>query len=686
MSLLSLVTLEQSVPDPEVSEVPESQVFPRNDEAKIDLFMLWLHDSIAYWGERFEQMKEDFQFYNGNQWSDEDKAVLRGQNRPFLTINLIFRQVNLLVGQERGTRTDFSALPMGNLPEHALLSEDMTRLIKWVYSHQNDGDYVSSEVFQDGTIGGVGWWEAPIKYDTDPIDGEILIDKIEYDKILVDRRSKKYDCSDARFMIRLMPMDLEDLLVLYPDSRDVILGRLNASRMPTEASETGLSQMGLGDRPARVHDTHRADRYQDSPHIKSFYNDETGEIVVAEIWYQEYVNRLFLVDRSTGDVLPVEEEGRPHADSLVAEKPEIFSLVPRQVKTMKVAVLLPFTATLLADGNTPWVLADGSPDPYFPYIPYRAYWVDGENYGAVRQLKDPQREKNKRRSQMLHILNTAVKSGWKVAEGALAKGRDAKWLEDNGSRTGVVIETTQAGYQMVEELTPRNFPTFLNKIDQDAEQELKDVSGLNADALGERGGDSGTSGIAVARRQAIANQIATPIFDNFHRSKRLLGRMLIRRIQQAMTVPRILSITDSGSGEEATLEINQTIPPDSMDPITRAGIIKNNVTLGKYDVRVVESQSTPTARVSTLVQIKELQQAYAEAGAAFPIGILIEATDLPSKIKQKLRAALPQMQGGTMALPGGQEGSPPKGPDSLLRSPGAAALLTSEAAAAPSLP
>lgn len=58
--------------------------------------------------------------------------------------------------------------------------------------------------------------------------------------------------------------------------------------------------------------------------------------------------------------------------------------------------------------------------------------------GITRAVKDPQREKNKSKSQNLHILNTQANSGWVCDDDALSP-EGFKDLENVGSKPGLVV-------------------------------------------------------------------------------------------------------------------------------------------------------------------------------------------------------------------------------------------------------
>jgi hypothetical protein len=595
----------------------------------------WYDEAVAYWAPRFDEAREDFAFYNNRQWAQEDLEDLKKQKRPALTINLIAKQVNLLTGQERGNRTEYKAVPKGALPPQALAADDMTRLIKHVYTDTSEGPYVSSEVFQDGIIGELGWWEVPIVYEENPIDGDIVVRRVKWDHILPDPRHEDYGAQDSRYLWRLTWMGLEDACHLWPTHE----ADFHKAILIGSTQSTGLNP----ERPVVVHDVHQGDRYKDVSEAAAAGRQDT--ILFAECWYRQFQLQTFFVDRLEGDLIRIgHDEGLTLAESLVGQDPYRYRIITHEIRDMRVSVYLPEAHVLIEDGPTPYQLADGTPDPHFPYVPYKAFWVEGESHGIVRPLKDPQREKNKRRSQALHILNTSAKSGWIMEDGALADGKGAKWMEENAARTGVVIVTASGKFDRVKPIAPSGTPVAAITMEKMAEADLPGVSGINPDALGDASGRSGTkgaSGKAVALRQQQAGLISTPVFDNYHRSKRLLGQMLVRRIQQAFTVARMVSIVSSASFAAEPLAVN--VP----DPESRLGTLKNNVTLGRYDIVVVESSAAPTVRLSNLLALTEIQDAYKNAGVPFPLGILVEASDLAFDLKQRLMESLPPAMKGS---------------------------------------
>ena len=76
----------------------------------------------------FKQIKEDFEFEQGNQWEEKDVNDLRKRGIKALTINKIKPIVKLITGIERQSKSDYIAFPEGE--EDELSGEISTRLLK----------------------------------------------------------------------------------------------------------------------------------------------------------------------------------------------------------------------------------------------------------------------------------------------------------------------------------------------------------------------------------------------------------------------------------------------------------------------------------------------------------------------------------------------------------------------------
>lgn len=107
----------------------------------------------------------------------------------------------------------------------------------------------------------------------------------------------------------------------------------------------------------------------------------------------------------------------------VTEDMIALGMILRQqtVTTTEIRMLAFFDNVVLEDIQSPYKHG------FIPFVPFICYYQGEDDIpsGVVRDLKDPQREINKRRSQELHILNTQSNGGWISEEGAMSPQQEA---------------------------------------------------------------------------------------------------------------------------------------------------------------------------------------------------------------------------------------------------------------------
>lgn len=169
-----------------------------------------------------------------------------------------------------------------------------------------------------------------------------------------------------------------------------------------------------------------------------------------------------------------------------------------------------FDHTLLEETAGPYRHGD------FPDIPmiYHYYGVGDTPAGFVRDLKDPQREINKRRIQELHLLNTSANGG--------------------GTHIYHYVEPRALTNR---EREPKNPPTAIIQAEQQATEDLKTISGINESLLGVEV-PSHASGRAIELRQKQAVTHIAVIFDALRQAKKRIANLLWGRRGHAGVIPR----------------------------------------------------------------------------------------------------------------------------------------------------
>jgi hypothetical protein len=367
-----------------------------------------------------------------------------------------------------------------------------------------------------------------------------------------------------------------------------------------------------------------------------FPNVETAHLFVKEYWRFKYVEKWFVYFVDKGDM--------PRFDSEEIAKAEIERrrliyvqeggdeaqwntiLKKRKVREMHVAVRC--GGKILTDGLSPF-----EPDyAGFPFFQYIADWtpeaekqVDAVQ-GIVRCLKDAQREKNKARSQFLHIINTAANSGWIMDTNTMDPAQKEE-LKKFGSTPGIVIEANPN--TRLERIDPVGAPVAQTIREKAADDSFKEVSGVNADllAVDESSNPSGKA-IALRIRQAIT--ILEPDFRNFRYTKKLVGTCIVQILPTLFDVPKLQKILG-----EAFMKNN------GIDAIFLKRFLIQIEDL-RYNVRIAEHGDTKTMREETFEDLMQMLQ----SGIQLPFEILADFMTLPNKaeIVKKVQAYQAQQQ------------------------------------------
>lgn len=604
----------------------------------------WTH---PLWVDYRREAEEDEGFYTGgeDQWkeggSSESLRRLKGLKRATVSINHIQGLVDILTGFERQNRFDIKASPQSDEDEEG------ARLFTWLLKdvqEKADVHATSSDVFEDGIVKGLGAVEVAVDWTQDPARGDIIVEQRDPGVDLIwDPHAKDWRrFRDCRYMIRYKQAFIEEVIAKYPKHEAAL--RAAADRLGVLAAE-GVSTDGpTGDAYGGVGDPIR------SPDIAApqFYDPKSRQVLLLEAWYEDFESVWVVVSKKGNQVLEA-ETGEAARDAAAAD-PKNLTAVRRMKRMIRMAVVLPATMHTLEEDDTPY---DNDQQAY-PFVVYTGKRKKNKVFGIVRNMKDPQRVLNKRESQLLDILIQQANARPMYEEGALENPQS---LKDAWSMEPVI---TRPGHEKPGWYTPQLGDLFriLGGEGDRYKMFMRESSGINTDLLGMRADDA--SGIAIARRQAQGQVIATVWFDNYRHFKRELGQRLARRIQQVYTYERTLRLTND-LGEPMTVQLNplerdEQARLQQVDP--RRKVLRDVSSL-EFDILISEAPSTPSMRGMSLLAILEIIKTLPGLAPVFAEKV-VELAEIPDKAEllQKVR----QIIGGAAAggpPPGLPAGGPP---------------------------
>ncbi len=616
-----------------------------------------LNVAIKYKAGWTELAKEDIDFCLGEQWTTQEKLDLKNQLRPAMVFNKIKPLVQLVTGHLIQTKSRIQAFPEGGEDEKftAVADKIMDHIEK--VSHLN---FKLSYQFSGGEKAGESWIEFYLDYDQDPIFGQLKVPNLGPFKVFIDPSSTEYDLSDCGFLFKVMRLSKARLKQLFPDKAEEI-DRDADDSLGTIISN--IQQVNSGDE-SDYGNSARVPRGGQTADINDEMQGDQKECTTVEYWKKHYVDRWYVYFVSDGatEEFDTEEEAQAeiarrqkmehekvvkeqqaeHAQNIVklaqaasqgvqlppgTPQPSIeppappalesvkvqYALKKRRVTQMKVAIKV--GALWLTEG---FVKSPFEPNySGYPQFRYISEWAPESDtpelkvQGIVRSLKDPQREKNKARSQFLHILNTSANSGWIGDEDALT---DTKWneLKDFGGVPGITVRKKKgADLQRIAPIEPSMANIAREKATGD---DFKEVSGVNADLLS-TGESDNPSGKAISLRIRQAVTILQPSFENFRYTKILIGQFLFSIIPVMFDAAKIEKVVGAKFMQE-----NQLSRGDLAAYLT---MIED----GKYDVRISEAGAPDTLREETFENLAEL----VKGGLALPPDLLMEFMNLPNK-------------------------------------------------------
>jgi len=561
---------------------------------KIKKMDSWFKDAEEADTDWAARAKEDRDFYWSRQWAEEDKNKLTSQGRPVLTFNEIKPAVNLVSGIQRQNRTDIKVLSRTG---DTHVGQVFSALIKEI-EDQSNAEFEYSRQFLDGIIEGKGFLVFGVEYDKDIINGDITIQREKPGRVKVDPSSEKYDISDAEYTIVESWHTKEKLKLQYPDKKE----------------ELSLMKVRQGDTAAgkAVRDT---GDYKGESRTLEGKDLDKNKIRAKTCWHRTFESKEFLYCSETGEIKENTEK----------DKRAVYEWKRVQKKNGRTwisvdNIVLPRLHCAIYAGD---VMLQDVTDPIgkmttIPVVPFFAYW-DGDNcQGMVADLKDPQREVNKRHSQYLHLLNTSANSPWIMEEGSVP---DESVYRNHGATPGQLLkynkglDPAKIPHRMQAE-TPSQGHILAEKLGEDF---IKKISNVNADLMGQMS-SGGEPGIVVNARQRQGILGLEPLNDNFRYTRKLTGQLLIEMIQKGRTYDADEIITIIGrAGIEMKADIDE---------------ILNGINSGRHDAVVDMAVSTPTVRLANYYSLVEAVR----AGVQIPPEMLLEANpDIPETTKQQLR-------------------------------------------------
>ena len=520
-----------------------------------------------------QNAREDYEFRDGKQWTQEDLSKLEEQRRPAVTFNRAAPIIDSVVGWEMGNRQEVRYFPrtMGD----RRLNEVYTEAARWV--RQNcDAEDEESDAFADAVVSGMGWTETRVDYDEEP-DGKVVIERVSPLEMRWDSNARKANLADTMWMMREKWMDLEEARNRWPEYADKI--------------QAGEGDMLTEPEFAEDHDASRAWQYESDTR---WYDKRNKRVLVIQ--FQERVRE------SSYRVQRGEEMAEFTAERFerVREETPDEAYVHISRWTYQQCILV--GKILVHEGPAP--IEDGFS---FHCITGKRDEEHGTWYGLMRAMKDPQRWANSFLSQAMYIFSSNAKGGLVVEEDAIDDKRmfEESWASPDAINW--VNPGTIAG-QKIWQKDLGGYPASLDKLLNFAIVSIRDVSGVNLELLGQANREQ--AGILEVERKKAALIILQPLINSLRRYRKMQGRALLSFMRKYIPPGTIMRLTD------------QYVPFYGDDSAIR------------YDIVVDTAPNAPNVKTEVWGQLAQMLPALVKAGVPIPPQ-LVRFSPLPESVAEE---------------------------------------------------
>lgn len=449
-------------------------------------------ESYLAWNPFYPLADTDLRMYLGDQWNEKEKQKLFEEGRNALVFNYIRRNINLITGYQRKHRLSSVVSPLESSDQQS--ADQLSQLLLYALNY-GEGYKQISDAFGGALKTGFNLLNIWMDYRDDPINGDIRFGREPYNGFITDPYFTQLDFSDCSYVIRRKYLSPEQTASLLPGQKKEI---------------KQLAEIGWA----------RDDKFTWLP----YQTQPNGQVFMAynEFYKQGWENVPMIVDEETGEFTEWEgdDEGLRY---FLSTYPQL-KVVKKPKKYIECHIIV--NDQLMRTERNQYGLNE------YPFVPVVGIFEpESEFWGLkmqslVRCMIDPQKEANKRRSQMIDMLDSQVNSGWMAKKSAVINPRSLFQT----SQGRVIWKEDDAQPGDIEKIPPAQIPQGMFQLQQQFDQDIMNIAGVNDASFGEASSDQ-ESGLMMMLRQSAAVVNLQDLFDNLRFAQKLISKKALKLIQ-----------------------------------------------------------------------------------------------------------------------------------------------------------
>lgn len=556
-----------------------------DNDAILALARTRMNEAVEADRQNREEALDDLEKVTGNQWPEAARVEREANGQPCLTINRLPQFVRQVTGDIRrlNPAINVTAADSNTDTDTAEIIEGLIRQIEY----RSDASSIYEGATERAAAMSIGWWRIVHDWEDDEsFNQEILIKPIRNSfSVYCDPAAEMPTREDADFAFVTEMMSEKEFKDSYPGKALV------------SAEYDGTSD-GL-------------EHWRDS-----------GMVVVAEYYWKEPVTKTIYM-MADGSVV--------QEDKFVAP---MNAVRKRKVKTHRVMWAKISGADVL----------EGPSEQIGKHIPLVA--VTGEEWhigdrvhrsSVIRYAKDAQQMYNYWRSASTEMVALQPKSPY-IVTAKQVTGFEAFWQDANVANRPYLPYNADPNAPPPQRAVPPVSSSGMMQEIASAAEDMKATTGIYDAGLGNRSNEQ--SGVAIRQRQ-MESDVSTSIYsDNMAKGIAHTGRIIIDMIPSIYDSKRVVRILGKDDSQKLVPVNDVMVGQDQSGALVPVPV--NDLTVGKYDLRVTVGPNYSTRRQETQEGMIDFVQAFPQAAPL--VGDLVaKAMDWPDAdlFAERLKKALP---------------------------------------------
>ena len=591
-----------------------------------------------------KQAVEDSEFKSGAQWTKEQVNKLKARNQAPVVVNCIHNAVEQAKAMLTTNKPRFQVV--GRESSDNETARVMSDLLAWVWDNSN-GNTVLKQCIEDYYVKGIGCIMAYPDMNADFGKGDVVLKSVDPMDLYIDPASRDTFCQDANHIIIAKKTMQSQLLLQFPDYKDLILsadetgvlGNYPTTRdVSIEKQQVGPFNKGNSNNALdEDRELELMERYTKvkMPMLRVFDPFEPKEHVLTEEQFEEFLERPAFIIERRGNPEPAYVTGREEVgqakllfdefDGIYHEYIDPMSGQPVQLKGEEQAGSVPNSTTRII----PIKIRDLFEDKQIQVTPIKCdrircvisvgdkliadYMKPIEHYPVVtlmnhhdrspfpmsdvRLVKGLQEYVNKVRSLIIAHASSSTNVKLLIPRGSMDKQQLAQEWAKAG--TAVIEFDPELGQPIVAGPVP--LPNELYNNEREAKADIERILGIYALMQGDQGAAPQTYKGTLALDEFGQRRIRSKK-DDIEYMLNQLGKVVIQMMQWIYTDEKTIRVLQPNSAPK-NVEINQMVYDDFTNVII--GRI-NDITIGNYDVQVISGSTLPNNRWARFEYYKEL--------------------------------------------------------------------------------